>query len=163
MGYPITYLQKIAILSCFIHSGMLFHIQFLSSTKQKLNLFHTNKIICCQHLQKTRKFPIYQVSFASSPTYLSSTWRWIYPPLCIEKTLIVLNPARAAGYLSLAVFAKCSRKRGTWLIAHGNKIILPIPQIHSSAFAICGLQQSPTLHYLRLYLPIICSIPALSQ
>ena len=28
MGYPITYHQRIAVPTYFIHSGMLFHIQF---------------------------------------------------------------------------------------------------------------------------------------
>ena len=34
-----------------------------------------------------------------------------------------LMRSRAAGYLTLATFAKCSCKHGTWLIARGNKTL----------------------------------------
>jgi hypothetical protein len=37
---------------------------------------------------------------------------------CAEK----LDSQQAAGYLPLAAFGKCPRKRGTWLIAGGNKL-----------------------------------------
>ena len=33
-----------------------------------------------------------------------------------------LQRCRAAGYVTLAAFAKCPCKHGTWLIARGNQI-----------------------------------------
>ena len=33
------------------------------------------------------------------------------------------NDGKCLAYLALAAFAKCSRKRGTWLIARGNKFL----------------------------------------
>ena len=55
------------------------------STKQIQNLTSstpTKKSVakCCQHLQRTRKCPIYQVSFASSPVYLPSPWGGLSSP-----------------------------------------------------------------------------------
>ena len=41
-------------------------------------------------------------------------------PRCKQRG-IKLAALQAAGYLTLAAFAKCSCKHGTWLIARGNK------------------------------------------
>ena len=106
MGYPFTCRQRIT----YPFSGTPSPYSVFS-TKQIQNLTSstpTKKSVakCCQHLQRTRKCPIYQVSFASSPVYLSSPWGGLSSPKEAFRTAEAAVLGASAIFDPISPFAK---------------------------------------------------------